>query len=91
MGLFPMKELSGVAFLTSLLAGAALMALAVVLTACSTSASTWQRPGTSEDVTKADIAACQSASVERGYGSWGAAYRNYVIRCMQDKGYQAGG
>ena len=75
-----MKDFSGVAFLTSLLAGATLTGVAVVLAACSTSASTWQRSGTSEDVTGADMAACQSASVVRGSGSWGAAYRNYVIR-----------
>ena len=86
-----MKKSSGAASGPSLLACAAVTALAVVLTACSTSAGTWQRAGTSEEATKADMAACQSASAEKGYGSWGASYRNYVIRCMQDKGYQAGG
>ena len=82
-----MKDVSGVPFVNLLLISCM---LAVLLAGCSTSASTWQRAGTSDDVTRADIAACQSASAAGGYGSWGVSYRNYVIRCMQDKGYQAG-
>ena len=87
-----MKDFSGVAFLTSLLAGATLTGVAVVLARLLNVGEHFMATfrHIPRDVTGADMAACQSASVVRGSGSWGAAYRNYVIRCMQDKGYQAG-
>ena len=74
------------AFLRTVLAACALAALG----GCSTSPGTWQRPGTTDAATNADMAACQAASAQNGYGSMGPSYRNYVIRCMQDKGYKAG-
>ena len=60
------------------LAGLAIVAFAV--------GGTWKRAGTSEDVTGADYGSVPVSLRRERYGSWGAAYRNYVIRCMQDKG-----
>jgi hypothetical protein len=66
----------------------AIMFLAVLLAACATTASVWQRPGATDEAIKADIAACQGASAQSGYGQIGVTAQDYVTRCMEAKGYR---
>jgi len=63
------------------------VAIALVLFGCSTPASPWQRAGTSDDVMKADLAACETAAARSRNGGMGPIYDDYVTSCMLGLGY----
>ena len=71
----------------SLTARWAQVAIALVLFGCSTPASPWQRAGTSDDVMKADLAACETAAARSRNGGMGPIYDDYVKSCMLGLGY----
>ena len=71
----------------SLTARWAQVAIALVLFGCSTPASPWQRAGTSDDVMKADLAACETAAARSRNGGMGPIYDDYVTSCMLGRGY----
>jgi hypothetical protein len=43
------------------------MAVVTLLVGCASAVSTWQREGTTQEMTSADIAGCQAAAEQTGY------------------------
>ncbi len=60
---------------------------AVVLAGCA-GAEVWSRPGTTEQVASADLAACRVRAERDGYGAGLYGY-DYLHRCMASLGYHA--
>jgi hypothetical protein len=80
------RKLGGDAGATVMKCSPAILLAAILLASCASSPSSWQRPGTTEDVTNADITSCRATAAQNGYGAVTAA--DYLQRCMEAKGYR---
>jgi len=58
--------------------------LVIGVAGCATTPGIGHRPGTTEEATRADVAACEQAAWQVGYR--GITVLDYVTRCMESEG-----